>query len=129
MNESISIQAQRDLLELSFVKHYQEAAIRKMKAEAEFEENRARREHFEAAIVALKFETEQLVVEQNKDTLQRSKQLKRPCMNVGVVIRPETRMDGTIYIAQWGELEAEGDTPEQACSNFDRMWVGGADEL
>lgn len=89
----------------------------------------AQQEHFKAAIWGLKFEEQQLSLACTKDAVQRAKQMKRPCMTLGVQVRPEPRVEGTIYVAAYGMLEAEGETPEIACANFDRMWVGGDDEL
>lgn len=106
-----------------------EAAIRKLDAETELAENLAKEQHFKTSIWALKWEQERIALDAQKDALQRSKQLKRPCMTLGIMVTQEERGDRTVFIANWGGLVAEGDTPEMACSNFDRMWVGGTDEL
>ncbi len=79
--------------------------------------------------MALKWEQERVTTESMKDALQRNKQLKRPCMTLGVLLISEERDSGTVYIAKWRGLIAEGETPEIACQNFDRLWVGGDDEL
>jgi len=115
--------------QLSFAKALGTISLREAEAKADFHENLSKQEHFKAAIFGLRFEEEQLALEVQKDAVQRQKQLKRPCMTLGVAVRDEMRQDGLVYVAQWSGLVAEGDTPEEACANFDRMWVGGAGEL
>lgn len=105
------------------------AMIRKNDADAELAENLAKEQHFKTSIAALKWEQERITTESMQDALQRSKQLKRPCMTLGITVSPQERGDRIVYIARWSHLESEGETPEMACANFDRMWVGGNDEL
>lgn len=108
---------------------FAKAQVRKSNAEAELAEKIAQEQHFKTSIMALKWEQERIVLEANQDALQRSKQLKRPCLILGITVSPQERGDRTVFVAQWGEIIAEGDTPEMACAEFDRMWVGGNDEL
>lgn len=106
-----------------------DATARKAKAEAELAESITQEQNFKTSIMALKWEQERLTTESMKDALQRGKQLKRPCMTLGVLLIQEERGENIVYIAKWSGLIAEGETPEIACQNFDRMWVGGDDEL
>ena len=43
-------------------------------------------------------------------------------------MRPELRLDGDEWTVTYGELTARGPTPETACLQFDRIWLG-KDEL
>ncbi len=105
------------------------AMIRKNNADAEVAEAHAQQEKFKAASLGTQFEIDQLLLEVQKDAAQRHKQLKRPCMTLGIQVRREERNENTVFIAAWSGLSAEGDTPEIACAEFDRLWVGGNDEL
>lgn len=102
--------------------------LREAVAKAEREEQITRQELFKAAALSVRFKREEIELEFLRDFIQRHKQLKRPCMNLPVKVRPEWRADGKVYIAECGELAAEGDTPEEAYAAFDRLWIGG-DEL
>ncbi len=106
-----------------------ECSLQKTKAEAALAEAITQEQNFKTSIQALKWEQERITTESMKDHLQRNKQLKRPCMTLGIMVTQEDRGDNKVFIAKWSGLVAEGDTPEMACSNFDRLWVGGDDEL
>jgi len=43
-------------------------------------------------------------------------------------MRPELRQDGDEWTVTYGGLTARGPTPETACQQFDRIWLG-KDEL
>lgn len=115
------------LLQLSAYRQLSETGVREAKAKADAAEAMAQQEKFKAAIWGVKFEEQTLSLEVQKDAVQRNKQLKRPCMTLGAAVRPEE--EGTRFSCSWTGLIAYGETPEIACSNFDRMWVGGNDEL
>lgn len=116
-------------LQLSAYRALTEVGVKEAKHKAEAAEWVSRQEFYKSAIWSTKFSREQLALEIEKDAAQRHKQLKRPCMTLGAVVRPEERDDGTRFSCSWTGLVAYGETPEIACQNFDRMWVGGEDEL
>ncbi len=107
----------RAYLENSFYRQLGEAGVKKAKSDAEAADAIAQQEKFKSAIWGVEFEERRIKLEATKDALQRAK------------IRQEERDDRTVFLATWSGLVAEGDTPEMACSNFDRMWVGGDEEL
>jgi len=119
----------RTELELGFYRRIAEVGIREANGKADFAENQAKQEHFKAAVWALEWEMKKVSLEAQQDALQRSKQLKRPCMTLGINVRSEDRGDRTVFVAQWSALIAEGDSPEEACANFERLWIGGNYEL
>lgn len=119
----------RTCMENTFYRQLGEAGVKKAESEAETAAALATQEKLKASIWHVELKERQLKLEATKDALQRAKQLKRPCMTLGIQVRQEERDDRTVFIAAWSGLVAEGDTPEIACSNFDRMWVGGDEEL
>lgn len=119
----------RTYMENAFYREIGAEGVKKAKSEAEGAAALAQQEKFKSAIWGIEFEERQLKLEATRDAMQSAKQLKRPCMTLGIQVRQEERGDRTVFIAAWSGLIAEGDTPEMACSNFDRMWVGGDEEL
>lgn len=118
-----------ETLQLSTYKALSAIGIREATGKAEAAEFIGKQEMFKALIWSAKHDREKVALEIEKDVLQRNKQLKRPCMTLGCAVSSIKDDNGTRFSCAWSGLIAYGESPEIACQNFDRMWVGGEDEL
>lgn len=80
--------------------------------------------------IAAKTSLEKAEIELNtaKSIQHRVKLSNRPSMALSVAIQPEEREGGTVYVVSYSGISVEGETPEIACQNFDRLWIGRDDE-
>lgn len=55
---------------------------------------------------------------------RRIRTANRPAVVLGAAVSKESRESGDVFVATFSGLSVEGDSPEMAFSNFDRMWAG-----
>jgi len=91
----------------------------------ELQEEKAALETLAAKHTCERTENEKLVSDEtNKRLAKQAGGILRPT----TTMRPELRRDGDEWSVTYGELTARGPTPETACQQFDRIWLG-KDEL
>jgi len=76
---------------------------------------------FESSAAALYREKAQLALKEQEIMLQRARNWNRPSMVLGV----ELEQTNTGWAAFARGVRAEGNSPEQACLEFDRLWTQG----
>jgi hypothetical protein len=70
------------------------------------------------------FEREQEVTKTNQRTLDSLELQAKSIIRPTTALRPEVTQDPTGWTAAYGEVVGAGPTPELACQDFDRLWLG-----
>jgi hypothetical protein len=120
-----AIQTDLEKLQLEFAKRSLAQIEAGQQKILDLQERKAAFETLAAQHACERAEAEKLVSAKTNERLARQAGgILRPT----TTMRPELRRDGDEWTATYGALTARGPTPETACLQFDRIWLG-KDEL
>ncbi len=69
-------------------------------------------------------EREEAITETTKRTHAKLEQQASNCLRPTAMLRPKVERLGTGWSASYGDVRGIGPTPDLACQDFDRMWLG-----